>query len=80
MEKIRNLQPQIESIIKKRIYNFGVQQIELSTDRGLSVNLYLNNFRGNPKQLSEMIKEQLIRNLPELRGTNFRVWVESWRR
>lgn len=77
---IRDLQPQIESTVKDECRSFGYQRIELSTDEGVRVNTYLSNFRGNPRILSERIKQQLLRNIPQLQNKNLEVWINPrWR-
>jgi len=79
-EKIRTLQPQIESVVKRTAYNYGFQRIECLTERGLCINVYLNKFYGNPRLLSDQIKEQLYKNVPELHETDFEVWINPRRR
>jgi hypothetical protein len=42
--------------------------------------VYLNKFFGNPRLLSDQIKEQLVKNIPELHETDFQVWINPRRR
>jgi len=77
---IMGLQSDIESIVKKQCISFGYQRMELSVDRGLRVDTYLSNFRGNPRILSEQVKQELLRNLPQLQNKNLEVWINPrWR-
>jgi len=79
-EKFTKIKPEIEIIVKRLTSKFGYQGTEISTERGLSIDIYLNNFYGNPRMLSEQIKEQLINNVRELQKTDFQTWINPRRR
>jgi len=79
-EKYRKLEPEIESIVRRATSDYGYQRMEVSTERGLSLSVRLSNFRGNPRLLSDQIREQLVRNIPQLQETSLQVWIEMPRR
>jgi hypothetical protein len=80
MEPLMSRQPQIEAIAKKVASNFGYHRTAVTNERGLSVDVYVNNFHVNGRQLSDQIKSQLLRSVPELSKTHFEVWVNPRRR
>ena len=79
-EKINKIKPQIEDVAKRVTSRFGYQRTEISAERGLSIDIYLSHFPGDPRVVSDQIKGDLRRYISELRETDFQVWINPRRR
>jgi hypothetical protein len=79
--EIRKLEPQIESVVKRIGLRYGYRRTELSSDdRGTRMNVYLDNFHGDSRGLSEDIHRELAKNIQSLREGDFEVWINPRRR
>jgi hypothetical protein len=81
IEEIRKLEPEIESVARRMGSRYGYRRTELlSDDRGTRISIYLDNFHGDSRLLSEDFHRELTRTIQSLREVDFEVWINPRRR